>query len=110
VLSTHDLAWEGLLLIAGQRGDAWLDAANACRQVDGPPLAAYAIGTDLAALDGTFEECFGLGDDGAILVRPDGHIAWRREAGSVADHDAELGRAIEVATGGVRRGVAALAA
>lgn len=110
VLSTHDLAWEGLTLLSGQQGDAWLDAASACRRVGGPPLAAYAIGTDLAPRDGAFEERFGLGDDGAILVRPDGHIAWRREAGSVADHVAELARAIDVATGGAPRVAATRAA
>ena len=26
--------------------------------------------------DGTFAEAYGLGPDGAVLVRPDGYVAW----------------------------------
>jgi len=36
--------------------------------------------------------------DGAVLVRPDGHIAWRVEAGSVTDHVVALGDAVARAT------------
>jgi putative polyketide hydroxylase len=28
-------------------------------------------------LDGLFQEVYGIGDGGAVLVRPDGHVAWR---------------------------------
>jgi putative polyketide hydroxylase len=56
------------------------------------------VGADLDSADG-FCERFGLGSDGALLVRPDGHIAWRREAGTVTDAVAALRAAVAVATG-----------
>ena len=40
-----------------------------------------------------------IGRDGAVLVRPDGHIAWRREAGTVTDAATALRAAVAVATG-----------
>ena len=30
---------------------------------------------------GGFAEAYGLGEDGAVLVRPDGHVAWRSARG-----------------------------
>ena len=109
-ISTLDLVGPRLTLLTGPQGGRWLAAAEAC-SLDSPiPLAAHAIGIELDSRDGDFCERFGLGADGAVLVRPDGHIAWRREAGSEVDHDAELGTALDIATGRARRGVAAVAA
>ena len=56
------------------------------------------VGAELDSRDGIFCERFGLGSDGAVLVRPDGHIAWRVEAGSVTDHVVALGDAVARAT------------
>jgi hypothetical protein len=42
-----------------------------------------------------------IGDDGAILVRPDGHVAWRTAA-LPADPAAALAEALDVVLG--RRG------
>ena len=47
---------------------------------------------------GAFEEAFaayGLGDHGALLVRPDGHIAWRSGTAAPADAGAQLGAALD---------------
>jgi putative polyketide hydroxylase len=40
---------------------------------------AYRIGNDgdFTAPDGRWAEAYGVTDDGAILVRPDGFVAWR---------------------------------
>ena len=75
--------------------------AAVCQVAAGTPflISAHVVGADLDSADGTFCERFGLGSDGAVLVRPDGHIAWRREAGTVEDCAAELRAAIAVATG-----------
>ena len=80
-MSTHDLIGQGLTLITGPGGDAWLDAATKVAAGTPFPITAHVVGADLDSADGTFCERFGLGSDGAVLVRPDGHIAWRREAG-----------------------------
>ena len=97
--STLDLIGRGLTLITGPGGDAWLDAAT--KVAAGTPfsITAHVVGADLDSEDGNFGERFGLGSDGAVLVRPDGHIAWRREAGTVQDHAAALRAAVALATG-----------
>ena len=93
-LSTHDLIGQGLTLITGPGGDAWLDAATKVAAGMPFPITAHVVGADLDSADGIFCERFGLGSDGAVLVRPDGHIAWRREAGTVVDHAAALRAAV----------------
>jgi 2-polyprenyl-6-methoxyphenol hydroxylase-like FAD-dependent oxidoreductase len=98
-LSTLDLVAPQLTLLTGPQGQAWLAAAERWAADTTLPIAAHVVGADLDSLDGAFCERFGLGADGAILVRPDGHIAWRREAGTVVDHAAELGAAIDLVRG-----------
>ncbi len=43
--------------------------------------------------DAAFLGTYGLQGDGAVLVRPDGHVAWRRSSGAEVDAD-ELVRAL----------------
>jgi putative polyketide hydroxylase len=45
---------------------------------------------DLGAGDGRFEEVYGTGAEGAVLVRPDGFVAWRA-AGAGDDPERVLG-------------------
>jgi 2-polyprenyl-6-methoxyphenol hydroxylase-like FAD-dependent oxidoreductase len=97
-ISTLDLVGSGLTLITGAGGQAWLDAVSAvCADVP-VGLAGHLVGAELDSRDGVFCERFGLGADGAVLVRPDGHIAWRSEAGTIVDHAAELRSAVDLAT------------
>ena len=91
-MSTHDLIGQGLTLITGPGGDAWLDAVMNVAAGTPFPITAHVVGADLDSDDGIFCERFGLGSDGAVLVRPDGHIAWRREAGAVVTTPRSLGR------------------
>ena len=98
-MSTHDLIGQGLTLITGPGGDPWLDAVTNVAAGTPFPISAHVVGADFDSADGMFCERFGLGSDGAVLVRPDGHIAWRREAGAVVDLTAELRSAVAVATG-----------
>jgi hypothetical protein len=32
-----------------------------------------------------FEELYEIGDDGAVLVRPDGHVGWRLRSGKPSE-------------------------
>jgi putative polyketide hydroxylase len=98
-VSTLDLVGSGLTLLTGAGGDAWLRAASAVAPEVPFALEAYTVGAELDNRDGLFCERFGIGADGAVLVRPDGHIAWRREAASVTDHVAALRDAVALATG-----------
>ena len=72
------------LLIAGEDGQAWCEAARQLAAEAGVPLDALRIGH----LDGDYHDprCAWLrhrqiASDGAILVRPDRFIAWRSPAG-----------------------------
>ena len=80
--STLDLvAPDRFLLVAGAEGGAWLAAAAAIESV---PLSCAAIGRDVADPGGAWSEALGIGPGGAVLVRPDQHVAWRARS-RVAD-------------------------
>ena len=50
------------------------------RRALGLPIACYRIGSAGLQDDGGFLSAFGLEPDGAVLVRPDAHIAWRAKS------------------------------
>ncbi len=77
--STLDLFGPGFTVLAGPAGRHWVDAAAGARERIGIPVAAHAIGADgdWAAPGAGFLERYGIGDDGAVLIRPDGHVAFR---------------------------------
>jgi hypothetical protein len=72
-ISTLDLAGDGFVLLVGPQADAWAQAA------DGAELAVICVGGPggLGDPDGAFPEAYGITPTGAVLVRPDGYIAWR---------------------------------
>jgi hypothetical protein len=89
IISLLDLFGQKFVLLAGHEGDAWLKvgaAAAASRQL---PLSTCRIAADgdLIEVDGSFQERFGLDAAGAVLVRPDGYIAWRSQPGDTPSHD-----------------------
>jgi putative polyketide hydroxylase len=51
------------------------------------------IGSELVDVEGTFKERFGRTDSGAVLLRPDGYIAWRATALQAGSAEA-LGNAL----------------
>jgi putative polyketide hydroxylase len=81
-ISSLDLVGSGFVLLAAPGGAAWTRAAQALAQATALPLTAYCIGTDLIDRHGAFLERTGLEHEGALLVRPDGFIAWRSRAGA----------------------------
>ena len=91
-ISTIDLFGPRFVLLAGSRGDAWLRAAQAIEQ-SWPPLVAHMIGegSELIDPDRNWHEANGVDADGAVLVRPDGHVAWRSR--SAASNPTEALRA-----------------
>jgi len=54
------------------------------------PLDAYRAGSDF---DGDATAVYGIGPEGAVLVRPDGFIAWRAQ-GADGDVGAALAQAL----------------
>lgn len=88
--STLDLLDYGrFTLFTASDGSAWSDAASSLS--DKASVNAVQIGgtNDAQPVDGDFAELCGIGPDGAILVRPDGHVAWR-SVGSVDEPAATL--------------------
>jgi putative polyketide hydroxylase len=82
-ISTIDLFGPHFVLLAGSDGDAWRRAAQAINP-SWPPLRVFTVGkdADLGDPDGNWHEAYGVDTDGAVLVRPDGHVAWRSHSGS----------------------------
>jgi putative polyketide hydroxylase len=79
--STLDLFGRRFVLLAAARGVAWCDAANAAAaEVPGLELDAHCLG------DG-FTDAYGISPSGAVLVRPDGFVAWR--AATLSDRPAD---------------------
>jgi 2,4-dichlorophenol 6-monooxygenase len=89
-LSTHDLTGPGLrfALIAGPEGQPWCDAAARAAEKLGIDVVTIRIGTggDYGDSTGEWAAVAGLGADGAVLVRPDNHVAWR-SPGAAANPD-----------------------
>ncbi|SDD14973.1 FAD-dependent oxidoreductase [Streptomyces prasinopilosus] len=98
-VSTLDLYERSLVLLTGDSGGApWHTAAAQAAQRLRVPLDAYRIGTGPAADltpgdDVDWAGAHGVTGDGAVLVRPDGFVAWRSE-GAAADPATALREAV----------------
>ena len=78
--STHDLApYTRFTLLTGTTGAPWEDAAHTAAERLGVDVETVVIGPDREITDLYFDwtRVRGTEEDGAILVRPDKHIAWR---------------------------------
>lgn len=80
-LSTLDLFGSAFTSLAGPGGGAWCTVAAEVERELGIPIDRYRIGAPGLRDLGGFTEAYGLGEDGAVLVRPDGHVAWRSATG-----------------------------
>lgn len=96
-LSTIDLIGQHFTLMAGPRGGVWVDAARRVADATRIPIAAHTTGgASLGNPDRAWTRTYGVDDDGAVLVRPDGYVAWRRRSRATPD---TLARAAERAVG-----------
>jgi 2,4-dichlorophenol 6-monooxygenase len=80
-VSTHDLTGRGtsFALLTGPGGEAWSEAAEQVAAKFGITIRTARIGAggDWADPEGTWARVREIADDGAVLVRPDNHVAWR---------------------------------
>jgi 2-polyprenyl-6-methoxyphenol hydroxylase-like FAD-dependent oxidoreductase len=86
--STLDLFGTGFVLLAGDRGRPWREAAAVAAR-GGLPVTAPLAGLESDEITAAY----GIGPDGASLVRPDGFVCWRSRGG-VPDPAAELSRVL----------------
>jgi hypothetical protein len=105
--STLDLFGRGFVLLVARGGAAWREAARRAAGSSRIPLEALTIGEggDLGDPDGRWASVYGVEDDGAALVRPDGHVAWRcasGRSGSGVPLDAALASILGWESGGPR--------
>ena len=93
-ISTLDLYERSFVLLTDAADVAWRRAAARVGERLGVRLDAFGIGTgpggDLEPEAGDdWAEAHGTSSEGAVLVRPDGFVAWRAESG-VEDADKAL--------------------
>ncbi len=83
-IGIHDLFGRGFVLLS--KNAAWCDAARAIRRgfdfpINGFQIGAHPLamrdGADMIDVDERFSKLYRLDETGAVLIRPDGIIAWR---------------------------------
>jgi tetracenomycin A2 monooxygenase-dioxygenase len=98
-VSTVDLFAGQWVLCVGPGGRAWPDLLRRSSASAAFPIVHYGIAPagDLADIHHRWSSVFGVDADGAVLIRPDGFIAWRRrhaDEGAQAALDAACDRVL----------------
>ncbi|MEU7038867.1 FAD-dependent monooxygenase [Streptomyces sp. NPDC046237] len=92
-VSTLDLYERTLVLLSSGSNGAWHTAAARVAEKLSLPLVSYRIGdgpeAELSPESLDWAEVHGVTADGAVLVRPDGFVAWRSD-GAASDPEAAL--------------------
>ncbi|MGW0804953.1 FAD-dependent monooxygenase [Nonomuraea sp. NPDC002799] len=77
-ISTIDLFGSGFVLLADkQGGQSWMDAGRLVKERLGVRLTRLLVNEELMDVEGCFQQRYGVSGGGAVLVRPDGYVAWR---------------------------------
>jgi tetracenomycin A2 monooxygenase-dioxygenase len=87
--STIDLFDRRFVLLTAEPGHAWRDAAARC---PGVSVDSHVV------TEPQWPDLYGVASDGAVLVRPDGHVSWRGATTST-DPVADLRTALTTSTG-----------
>jgi putative polyketide hydroxylase len=90
-VSTLDILGRGFTLLTGPDGAPWCDAAHDMAGQGRVSIECHQIGPGQPLRDPQEQWAarYGIGTDGAVLVRPDGFIAWRSQ-GAAGDPAATL--------------------
>lgn len=94
-VSSISLCHSQFVLFAGPAGDAWIRAAADDRLGLKSKIKAYRVAQDGDLIpESDFCLLYGIGPSGAVLVRPDGHVAFRAQD-STGDPAVRLGAALD---------------
>jgi putative polyketide hydroxylase len=95
-VSTIDLSDGRFVVLAA--GRSWAEAARRVAREMDVELDAWVVGSDedadLGDPDGAWARVYDVGSEGAVLIRPDGHVAWRSRS-AADDPPGELRSALE---------------
>ena len=89
--STIDLFDRQFVLLTAEPGTIWRQAAD---HLTGPPVHSHVI------TEPGWPDLYGITPDGAVLVRPDGHVAWRSPTAATSDAPTQLQTILTTSTGG----------
>src|SRR5262249_30208370 len=94
-VSTIDLFHDRWVLVSGPQGKDWSDwvQRSSASRVAGVVWYGIEPAGDLDDAAGRFSTAYGVESDGAVLIRPDGFIAWRQT--TAADGARALDNALE---------------
>lgn len=78
-IATLDLFEKEYVLLVGSDGYDWQTAGHELAQLFSLPLNIYRVGNNgnLTDPDCAWQTIYEITAEGAVLIRPDGHVAWR---------------------------------
>lgn len=81
-ISSLDLFEKEFVLLIGPDGQPWRNAVKEVSESLSFPLIVYRIAEDGDLIDpnGGWKHSYNMTSSGAVLIRPDGHVAWRSQA------------------------------
>lgn len=80
-ISSLDLFSSRFVLLVGPDGQNWIETAQHVRDTLHLPMDMYQIGghkADFSNPGNDFLDAYGITSTGAVIVRPDGYIGWRK--------------------------------
>jgi len=82
LISTLDLFEKDFVLFIGSEGEPWRIIADELAQTLSLPLTVYRVASDGDLIDpkNIWHDTYQVTTQGAVLVRPDGHVAWRSKS------------------------------
>ena len=89
IISTLDLYVGTFVVMTGPDGEAWRAASAEVAERLAIVVDCHRIGEDVHA-SSDFCDAYGISANGAVLVRPDGYVAWRSHALPDGDHPADV--------------------
>jgi putative polyketide hydroxylase len=87
-ISSLDLLGRRFVLPAGRDGADWVSAAKRVSTALSIEIEALRIGCDVLDVTHRWHRAYGVSPAGAVLVRPDGFVAWRAKGRSISPEDA----------------------